>query len=303
MTRSNIVVLRAGPSSLHPNWLDLPYSQRSFDLLLSFYSEEAFSRFQSREGVTAVLVRGGKWDGLFRTLSNIDLDQYDRYWLPDDDIDTTAGDINSIFRLLEEHDLAVAQPALSRDSHFSHFLFHHCKSFRLRYTNYVEIMVPCLTRSLLKRVLPLFEDSMSGYGLDYVWCRFPESGAFRCGIIDEVCIHHTRPVGKILKAAIQSEGKRSPDEEEALLKARLGLTGKTVPITFAGIKCDGQPVAGRVAMTLAMMADWIRDLRKFEHHDQPLRGILRVAQRQITNRMPLSILRKEVDIKSPKSIS
>lgn len=290
MKRRNLVVVRAGQASLHGHWLALPYAQRNYDLLVSFYDEDAFSAFVAEEGTAAVLVKGGKWDGLYRTLSGFDTDAYDYFWLPDDDIAATVADVNAIFDLCRGNGLALAQPALTRDSYFSHFIFNQCPGFRLRYTNYIEIMVPCLSREILLRALPLFRETTSGFGLDYIWCRWPESGAFRAAILDQVAVHHTRPVGKVLKAAMAAAGHPAATVEEQRLKEQFGLDERTVPLSFAGILDNGKPVTGRIAMGMRMCLIWWRDRRAFRDRREALRGIAKVARRQIVKPLELSTL-------------
>ena len=170
--KQNLVVVRAGENSLHPGWLNHDNNPYNFDLLISYFSQAAYENHKNAPGVRAVLVRGGKWDGLFKTLSGLaNLDQYDFVWLPDDDIATDGATIETMFALAAEFELGVCQPALSHDSFYSHFIFNQCRAFKLRYVNYVEIMVPCLSRRVLRHALPLFENSMSGFGLDNIWCR------------------------------------------------------------------------------------------------------------------------------------
>jgi hypothetical protein len=290
MTSRNLVVARVGKTSLHHRWLNLPHDQRSFDVLLSFYSPEAFASFVPLEGVEAVLVTGGKFDGLFSTLGGVDLARYDYVWLPDDDIDTTSSTINEIFRLCREYDLAVAQPSLSRDSYFSHFLLNRCPGFRLRYTNIVEVMVPCLRTDLLRRALPYFEGNMSGWGLDYVWCRFPESGACKAAVLDCLEVHHTRPVGQVLKSVVSASGGLSSEEEEERLKRKVGIAGQTVPLAFAGVRTNGRLVNGRLATALLMTLSWLGDLHHFPDRRKTLRAIRKEFQRQLRGKLDLTVL-------------
>lgn len=290
MKRDNLVVVRAGANSLHHRWLEMPYADRAFDLLVSYYSKSAFEAHIEATGVKAVLHEGGKWDGLFKTLSPMDLDAYRYYWLPDDDIDLPPAKVNEIFACNAQFKLAISQPALTRDSYYSHFFFNACGSFLLRYTNYIEIMAPCLDQATLKRALPLFEKSMSGFGLDYVWCRWAETGPFRVAIIDTVRMHHTRPVGSALKASIASQGK-TPVDEEAVLKSSLGLSGRTVPLAFAGLSLDHEPVVGRAKMAFRMIGDWLSDFSGFSDRRGAVSGILKVFRRQLTK--PLNFSRLE----------
>ncbi|WP_415182275.1 hypothetical protein [Phaeovulum sp.] len=290
MTKKNLVVVRAGANSLHSHWLDLPYAERNFEMLVSFFSEEAYATFVPAEGVRAVLVKGGKWDGLFKTLSDLDLDEFDYFWLPDDDIEASTGSINKIFELCQRYGLAVGQPSLSRKSYFSHFLLSRCAGFRIRYTNYVEIMVPCLNRALLRRALPYFENTMSGFGLDYIWCRWEEAGAFRSAVIDAVEVFHTRPVGKVLKSAMDATGCPKSEQEEGHLKAKFDLTRRTVPIAFAGVLDNGQPVSGRLIMALYMCRSWVKELKTFRSPREAGWGILKVARRQALRSLEMWLL-------------
>ena len=286
--RKNLVVVRAGESSLHPGWIERPYGERNFDLLVSYFSEPAYEAHEQSEGVQAVLVRGGKWDGLYKTLTALEnLDSYERIWLPDDDIATDACTINRMFELSRYFGLSVCQPSLTRDSYYTHMLFNRCQSFRVRFTNHVEIMVPCLDRALLKRALPHFRSTMSGYGLDYIWCRFPESGAFKCGILDEVSIHHTRPIGSQLKKAIGSTGTTSQLEEQEI-KKEFGITRRIVPLAFAGLTLEGEPVTGMTRMGYRMYRDWTADLPSFSDMRLARSKALQVFKRQIIRKIDWS---------------
>ncbi|MFN3549841.1 MAG: hypothetical protein ACK4U0_20335 [Mesorhizobium sp.] len=303
MTRRNLVVARVGMTSLHPRWLDRPYPRRTFDLLLSFYSAEAFAAFLPSEGVAAVLVPGGKFDGLFTTFAGVDLDRYDYVWLPDDDIDTNSETIDAIFALCRSHGLAVAQPSLTRDSFYSFFLLQRCPGFRLRYTNFVEVMVPCLRTDLLRRVMPLFEDHMSGWGLDYVWCRMPESGAGKCAILDAVSVHHTRPVGKVLKSVVVARGGRTPEEEQQRLFRRVGMVGAQGPVAFAGLRRCGIRVAGQGLMSLLMAASWMRDLYRFPDPRAAFKAIRHEYRRHRPQTFDTSPLTIDAPDLSPTDVS
>lgn len=288
--KKNLVVVRAGSKSLHHRWLEIAYEDRNYDLLISFFSEDAYAAFAPQPGVEAVLVKGGKWDGLFLTLSDLDLDQYDYFWLPDDDLDMSAMDVNVLFTSMQFHGLRIAQPSLTLDSYFSHFVFSQCPGFVLRYTNYIEIMAPCMHREILVKALPLFRGTMSGYGLDYIWCRWEEAGAFRTAILDEIAMHHTRPVGKNLKAVMAETGNLSSEEEEAVLKDMFDLSRRTVPIVFAGILKGGQPASGRVQVGWRMCRGWMSVLSKFRSTGEARAGIFKIARRQLSKPLDMTTI-------------
>lgn len=94
------------------------------------------------------------------------MSRYDYVWLPDDDIAARSADIDAIFDAMRHYELDIAQPSLTRDSYFTHFVLMSCPGFVLRYTNFVEIMVPCVKVGLLRTVLEDFKDSMSVHSDD-----------------------------------------------------------------------------------------------------------------------------------------
>ncbi len=286
----SLVVVRAGSKSLHNRWQEIPYEDRNYDLLISYFSDEAYAEFVPEPGVDAVLVKGGKWDGLYKTLSDRDLDQYEYYWLPDDDLDISAQDVNALFEAMRFYGLRIAQPSLSPNSYFSHFVFSQCPGFVLRYTNYIEIMAPCMHRDILKKALPLFQNTMSGFGLDYIWCRWAEAGAFRTAILDEIAMHHTRPVGKNLKAAMAETGNLSSEEEEAVLKEMFDLSRRTVPVIFAGILQGGQPVSGRIQLGWRMCRGWLSMMSSFRDAGEARAGILKIARRQLIKPLDMTTI-------------
>jgi hypothetical protein len=288
--KKNLVVVRAGDNSLHENMLNVPYNERSYDVLLSFFSEGAYSNFKPQPGVHAVFFSGGKWDGIYKTLSKKYIEVYDFFWLPDDDILCNAADINLIFEMTKRFGLAVSQPSLTHNSYFSHFIFFQCKGFRVRYSNFIEVMVPCLRKDLLKRVLPFFRDSMSGFGLDYIWCRMPESGPFTSGILDHVSVYHTRPVGKVLASSMAILGK-NPQEDLEQINKIFNIKEKVYPLVYAGITNDGNIKYGKIKMSLYMIASWVKVINAFNCSTRPYLEMYRVISKSIRKPLKFTFLR------------
>lgn len=286
--KSKLVVVRAGPDSLHEGWLSVPAAERSFDLLVSYYSEDAYGRHQPADGVAAVLVPGGKWDGLYRTLADTDWDgRYSHVWLPDDDIAADGAAVDELFALAERRALAVCQPSLCRQSYYSHFLLNHCAAFRLRYTNFIEVMAPCLSTPLLRRVMPWLEGNRTAYGLDYLWCRLPESGAFRAAVLDEVAVTHTRPVGSALARKMAETGDHAHDDAR-FLPAGFDPSEKFIPLAYAGIATDGTPVTGTATMGRRMAASWRADLAAFADPDRARKQLAKSLRRHLIRPLDLS---------------
>lgn len=292
--RENLVIVRAGNASLHRNWLKQPYSCRSFDLVVSYYEEDAFRRHYAEDGVTAVFYPGGKWDGLYKTISSIRdrINLYEYFWLPDDDIETDGETINKMFALMDQHKIRVGQPSLTLDSYFTHFIFLQCSSLELRRTNFIEVMVPCLSLEVLNAIQPEFQHTLSGFGLDYIWCRIPQCGRDGAAIIDAVSVRHTRPIGKVLATKMREIGV-DPKEEEAKLASCYGITTRITPIAYSATTKAHLEVKGKCRAGLLMAFDYSKSLMRKSSivPSYNAHSIFRLLRRQLTRKVDLSELR------------
>lgn len=189
-----LVIARVGDSSLHSEWLRPP-EHKNFDLCLSYFDSQP-GRF-SEDCDFYHQAPGVKWPKLKEIISLFgnQINHYDAIWLPDDDISTNAYDINRMFELFMQYELELAQPALTSDSYYSHKITCVNKEYRLRYTQFVEPMIPIYSRAAFQTLLPTFEKSEAAYGLDFVWPKVLGYPHKKIGIIDDVPMKHTRPVG------------------------------------------------------------------------------------------------------------
>lgn len=239
--RRNLVVVRAGANSLHRGWLG---EGRSWDLgISSFHSDRAEDFPEARY---FSFYKGGKWDGLYQFFrENAELlDRYDYIWLPDDDISTSVDDLNRVFALTRSYGLELAQPALTPDSYFWHPITLRCALTRVRYTTFVEVMVPVLRTDLLRKALPFFEHTKSGWGIDQMWARLTTDPRNKCAILDEIAVHHTRPVGSVLAQVMKSEGQSGENEMDRL--SGLFDVHAARPLCFRAITRGGLTVRGVV---------------------------------------------------------
>jgi hypothetical protein len=288
-SRRNLVVVRAGKDSLHPQWLDAGQN-RSWDLIVSLYEPEA--DFRHDDNVSVVRQRGGKWDGLYALFSQSDiLNCYDYIWLPDDDIAAHSIDIDAMFDAMARLDLYVAQPSLTRDSYYTHFILLSCPGFKVRFTNFVETMVPCLKAGVLNQILEVFRDSMSGFGLDSIWCRLALEPFYKAAIFDEITVRHTRPVGANLLRKM-AEGGLSAVVEGQVLLAQYKLTGKVRPLVYASINAKGRLRIGCKRHGLAMAFGYLSAYRQFTMQESASWKILQLLRRQFTERLDMSPLKR-----------
>lgn len=200
--RRNLVLARVGASSLHPRWLGGATS-RNWDLRLVPY-EPLPGDATDGDLTVGEVVPGPKWTGLREALARWDgWRDYDAVWMPDDDLDTTAEDIDRLFDVAAGVGLDLFAPALDDASHYAHFSTRRNARLFGRWVGFVEIMMPGFSRAGLERLLPTFAltETGWGWGLDSVWPKILNYD--NVGIVDAVAVTHTRPVGAMRDAALR----------------------------------------------------------------------------------------------------
>jgi hypothetical protein len=234
--RRNLVIVRAGNSSLHPHWLK-GEEARNWDLVVNYFGDDP-DRYREPD-LVRIDSKGPKWPALGELIQSHPefISNYDFIWLPDDDLLSTKEEINRLFALMESYRLEAAQPALTWDSHYSHLTTLRNSKTKIRFTNYVEVMAPCLSSAMLSKALPLFNSNLSGWGLDYLWSALAQDPLNGIAIIDEVTVRHTRPVGGPNYKALRENGISPWDELRALCKA-YGLGDEPTLVTYKAIRYD-----------------------------------------------------------------
>jgi hypothetical protein len=196
-------------------------------------------------------IPGPKWRALHLLLGRREeqFKAYDYVCFADDDLAADAPTLNRMFDLCAEYGLDLAQPALTADSHMGFWgITMENRSFRLRYTSFVEVMAPIFSQRFLQRCAPSFNENVSGFGLDLLWSSWIPS-PLKMGILDEAAVKHTRaPRSGELYQALSGQGI-NPDQELVqlirkwnLVKASEQPPGQVIlPATFThgGVLRDG----------------------------------------------------------------
>ena len=198
-TRRNLLIMRAGNKALLPDWT--PASARNWDLALSFYGEGRPEWGQEY----FIAEKGPKYQPIHRWLvANPELlKRYDYFWLPDDDILTTWENVNEFFDICHSYDLQLIQPALTLDSQILHPVTRQDPNCLLRFTMFVEGMVPAFRADALRLCLPVMqEESQFGWGLDWIFPMLLGYPANKIAIVDACAVKHTRPCGQNTDLAV-----------------------------------------------------------------------------------------------------
>jgi hypothetical protein len=228
----SLVLARVGRNSLHRCWIDQD-KPRNWDLYLC-----PFQEIPSQTGLECIegkVIPGPKWTGLRQLLNDWDgWRDYDYIWLPDDDIFASQDTISAMFSAARELGFQLFAPGLHESSYYAHYIAMRNRSFFARRVGFVEIMVPCFSRSALEQLLPTLDLSTTGWGwgLDSLWPKLLNYKDL--GIIDGISVLHTRAVGQFRDPDLS----RRVNEESDRIFADYDCGQRMV--TFAGIGPDLQ---------------------------------------------------------------
>ncbi|MGE3769785.1 MAG: hypothetical protein AB7G06_02410 [Bdellovibrionales bacterium] len=196
--RRNLIVVRSGGSNDHLKWLPFP-EDRTWDLMeINFGTDK--ERVTNSPADWVVLGGLTKWHGFKLLMQEFPAleDTYDYYWMLDDDlVFQDARQLNAMFDVMQSANLLAGQPSLTPDSSNSFDIFYQCRAFILRYTNYIECMMPCFRRDALKAIKPSFDVGITGWGMDLIWWHMLGRPAQGFGIIDLIAVSHLRPMDEV----------------------------------------------------------------------------------------------------------
>ena len=214
--RSNLVVLRAGPRSLHALWpRDITEAEKNWDFCISYYGIDPRELEESPDYLTHQPEQR-KYQALYDLFyPNSPLWFYDQVWLPDDDLMISWRDINQMFHDSRKFGFDLCQPSLIQrpDCYITHNITAQQPNTLARYTAFVEIMCPLFSSRALRICVGTFRDSVSGFGLDSLFPALLGWPRNRIGILDTVGLIHTRPIGRNYDTA------KAGAEERAMLSA------------------------------------------------------------------------------------
>lgn len=193
MTR-DLIIVRAGPRSLHGTWLDAD-TRQSWDLFVCPYRELPAVVPNASRLILGEVIPGPKWTGL-RTLLNgwQGWRDYRYIVLADDDLFALPGTWSRFFEKAATYGAKLAAPALADDSYFGVPMTMRNTEFVSRRVSFVENMMPCFRADVLAELLPTLDltDTGWGWGLDLLWAKLLSYEDIL--IIDETPVLHTRPV-------------------------------------------------------------------------------------------------------------
>ena len=190
--RRRLVWVQAGPR-FNVTRCFCPTESRSWDLMCNWYARDGLDL---RHGEIHLSQSGTKPTGIHHVLQNDPglFQNYDQLLFLDDDLTIAHKDIDHLFDIAEHDGLDLFQGALLSGSHGVWTDLFQKGSSRTRQITGVEIMMPGFTRAALFSCAALFEQNISGYGLDFMFSEQIRRAGGRCGVIDTVGVRHEAPI-------------------------------------------------------------------------------------------------------------
>ncbi len=190
------VFLQCGSGSVHTRWFrDEP---RPWDFIVNHYDDTYVGKISCDAEFRQVgLLPGTKFTFFYTLLTKWPqfVSNYEYVLLLDDDIVLDETDITKLFTISQSHTLDLAQASLSSDSYGAHPVFRCSGSRGLRYVNAVEIMMPILSQRAIRIGTHLFNQTISGWGLDVaLGSLVKEQANGRAAVIDDIVATHKRPI-------------------------------------------------------------------------------------------------------------
>lgn len=141
--------------------------------------------------------KGLRWHFLKKYLTPEICNRYDYIFVWPDDIDIIDFNPCKFLKIVRENNLQLTQPALTHDSYFTWEITLRNEKYALgRYVDFVEIMVPVLTRQAWECFWNMIESDKNYWGWGYDFFARSVCGYKNMGIIDCMPVRHLRPVGE-----------------------------------------------------------------------------------------------------------
>lgn len=160
----HLVFTSAGDYANLRGWLD---GRRNFDLWITYYGDE---KDRYKEISDYYLARkGGKFPNLYYAYQHFGelLAGYDAIFIADDDIIIDGASISRLFKIRNQYDLWLLQPAFTRAGKVSHPITRIRHGNYLRFTNFVEITCPLFRKDVLDNFMKIYDPVLVGWGTDF----------------------------------------------------------------------------------------------------------------------------------------
>ena len=97
------------------------------------------------------------------------INQYDYFFIVDDDITINVAGINKLFEIAQSYKLSICGPSFIPPSKTSYRITKHNPTLLLAYTNFVEVNAPLFSKAALEKLMAVLPPELIGWGIDYLY--------------------------------------------------------------------------------------------------------------------------------------
>lgn len=145
--------------------------QEGYDIYIVYYDDsvERYDQYKSKVKF-AERRKGSKFQNFYWFYKKYPeiIQQYEYFFILDDDIVITGKDIQTMFKIVKEYNLLIAQPSFTKDSKISWPITKHKPGVKLEYTNFVEVNTQLFHKSALTKLMDVYDPILIGWGIDYL---------------------------------------------------------------------------------------------------------------------------------------
>lgn len=172
----NMVFTSAGDNTNFIKWWCSSKEIQKYDIYVFYYGNDDTNYKHYGSHVTHIERSiGSKFQNFYKFWQKYYeiIDQYDRFFILDDDIEITCEDINEMFEISKKHNLEICAPSFTNKSQVTYNITGHKDNILLSYTNFVEVNTPLFTKTALETLMKVYDPILIGWGIDilYIWAN------------------------------------------------------------------------------------------------------------------------------------
>lgn len=148
---------------------------KNYDIYLCYYGTSDTNKYMEYSDLYCKR-KGSKFQNFYHIwMSDKNIQNYDRYFLLDDDILLDTKDINDMFEISKKHDLWICQPSFDSSNNnaiINHQITKSEYNCILRYVNFVEVNTMLFNNYAISQLMSVYDNSLVGWGIDWlaIWC-------------------------------------------------------------------------------------------------------------------------------------
>ena len=200
MTKNLIFTSAGDNTEFYKNWRSV---NQDYDICVIYYgnSDEIYNKYKNK--VKFIEKRkGSKFQNFYYFYNKYQdiINEYEFFFILDDDIIFEPNDINKMFDYAKKYDLLICQPSFTDSSATSWEITKNKPFVKLTYTSFVEVNTPLFKKEAIDKLMTVYDPILIGWGIDMLYIQINGINLKnKYGIIHDVKCINPYPYNKIKK--------------------------------------------------------------------------------------------------------